>query len=147
MNKLPQNRFHQCEEAFNLFDRKREGKISVEEIGDVMRTLGVNPSQAELEKKLEEADLKKNGKIDLNEFVELFGDEVAEPDNEEDFIEAFNVFDPDGTGKVNAKELRTMLLSLGEKLSEEETDSILKQVNQDSDGNIDYQEFVKIMLR
>ena len=46
----------------------------------------------------------------------------------EEFIRGFQVFDKDGTGHIGVGELRYVLTSLGEKLSDEEVDELLKGV-------------------
>lgn len=47
----------------------------------------------------------------------------------EEFIRGFQVFDKDGTGQIGVGELRYVLTSLGEKLSDEEVDELLKGVS------------------
>ena len=66
-----------------------------------------------------------------------------EPDSEEDICEAFKVFDNDGTGLISSTHLKTVLMSLGEKLSEEEFDFMIKEANVSVNGDIKYQDFVK----
>lgn len=46
----------------------------------------------------------------------------------EDFIKGFQVFDRDGNGFIGQGELKYVLTSLGEKLSDEEVDELLKGV-------------------
>jgi calmodulin len=48
---------------------------------------------------------------------------AGEPD---EFVRGFQVFDKDGTGYIGVGELRYVLTSLGEKLSNEEVDELLK---------------------
>lgn len=46
----------------------------------------------------------------------------------EEFVRGFQVFDKEGTGYIGVGELRYVLTSLGEKLSDEEVDELLKGV-------------------
>lgn len=64
----------------------------------------------------------------------------------EDYIRGFQVFDKDGTGYIGVGELRYILTSLGEKLTDAEMDDVLKGVNVTRDGNVNYIEFVKSVL-
>jgi len=72
----------------------------------------------------------------------------------EEFIRGFQVFDKDGTGQIGVGELRYVLTSLGEKLSDEEVDELLKGVavsryvlhTDPSDGSINYETFVRQIL-
>jgi calmodulin len=55
------------------------------------------------------------------------------------------VFDKDGNGFISAAELRLVMTNLGEKLTDEEVDEIIREVDIDGDGQINYEEFVKMM--
>ncbi|CAD0010667.1 unnamed protein product [Aureobasidium pullulans] len=58
---------------------------------------------------------------------------------------AFAVFDRDGSGTISAEELRNVMKSIGENLSDAEIDEMIKEADANGDGNIDYDEFAKIM--
>jgi len=66
-------------------------------------------------------------------------------DNEEQTREAFKVFDKNGTGLVEIAELRHVLTTLGEKLTVQEVDSVMKEADTDGDGKISLQDFVRVM--
>ena len=67
-------------------------------------------------------------------------------DSEEELIEAFKVFDRDGNGFIRAAKLRHVMTNLGEKLMDEEVDEMIREANDDGDGQINYEEFVKMMM-
>ena len=48
--------FPEFKEAFSLFDKDGDGTISNKELGTVMRSLGQNPSEAELTDMINEVD-------------------------------------------------------------------------------------------
>lgn len=52
---------------------------------------------------------------------------MSEADAEEELLEAFKVLDPEGFGYINSSELRNVLTSLGEKLSDEDLDDMIKE--------------------
>lgn len=54
--------------AFTIFDKNNDGHISSSELADVMKQLGKNMSQAELDNMLREVDSDQNGTIEFNEF-------------------------------------------------------------------------------
>ena len=62
-----------------------------------------------------------------------------EQGSQEDFVEGLRVFDKDGNGFIAAGELRHVLTSLGERLSDEEVDQLLQGVEHDSQGQINYE--------
>ena len=55
-----QEEVDQYREAFSLFDKNGDGKVSTKELGTIMRSLGQNPSEAELKDIV--ANVDKNGK-------------------------------------------------------------------------------------
>lgn len=63
---------------------------------------------------------------------------MRENDTEEDLRAAFAVFDKDCSGKISAAELRHVMTNLGEKLSDEEVDEMMREADVDGDGEIDY---------
>ncbi|EFN51276.1 hypothetical protein CHLNCDRAFT_59820 [Chlorella variabilis] len=133
-------------EAFSLFDKDGDGTITTKELGTVMRSLGQNPTEAELQDMINEVDADGNGTIDFPEFIQLMARKMKDTDSEAELMEAFKVFDKDGNGFISAAELRHVMTNLGEKLTEEEVDEMIREADTDGDGQVDYNEFVKMML-
>ncbi|EME27820.1 calmodulin isoform 2 [Galdieria sulphuraria] len=137
-------------EAFTLFDKDGDGNITVKELGTVVRSLGQSPTEAELREMIAEVDKDGNGTIDFQEFLDLMSRHMRQADTEEEIREAFKVFDKvcvqDGNGYISAAELRHVMTSLGEKLTDEEVDEMIREADMDGDGQINYQEFVKMMM-
>merc|ERR1719321_986456 len=72
--------------------------------------------------------------------------ELQDTDTEDDLKEAFKVFDKDHDGYISAAELRHVLTNIGEKLTDDEVDEMIREADIDGDGSIDYNEFVKMMV-
>ena len=51
----------------------------------------------------------------------------------------FSAFDADGNGSISTEELRTVILYLVDKIDEEEVEGIIKQIDREETGEIDYQ--------
>lgn len=143
---ISKEKISEFKEVFDLFDKDKDGGISTKELGDVMRALGTNPTQAELQVMINEVGKNGSGKIEFKEFMELFNQKMKDPDSEEDLIEAFKIFDKDGNGVISSNELRHVMATLGEKMSQEEAEELIKEADIDGDGYINYQEFVKILM-
>mmetsp|Transcript_35185 Transcript_35185/g.69878 ORF Transcript_35185/g.69878 Transcript_35185/m.69878 type:complete len:163 (-) Transcript_35185:275-763(-) len=122
------------------------GTITTKELGTVMRSLGQNPTEAELADMINEVDADGNGTIDFPEFLTMMARKMKDTDSEEEILEAFKVFDKDGNGFISAAELRHIMTNLGEKLTDEEVDEMIREADIDGDGQINYEEFVKMMM-
>ena len=145
-DQLSNEQISEFKEAFSLFDKDGDGTITTKELGTVMRSLGQNPTEAELQDMINEVDQDGSGTIDFPEFLTLMARKMQDSDSEEEIKEAFRVFDKDGNGFISAAELRHVMTNLGEKLTDEEVDEMIREADVDGDGQINYEEFVKMMM-
>ena len=145
-SELTQEQIAEFKEAFSLFDKDGDGTITTKELGTVMRSLGQNPTEAELQDMITEIDQQGNGSIAFPEFLAMMSRKMQEQDTEEEIVEAFKVFDKDGNGYISAAELRHVMTNLGEKLTDDECDEMIREADIDGDGQINYHEFVKLMM-
>uniref|UniRef100_A0A670JRF1 Calglandulin n=1 Tax=Podarcis muralis TaxID=64176 RepID=A0A670JRF1_PODMU len=136
LSSLPLSEF---KEAFSLFDKDGDGTITTKELGTVMRSLGQNPTEAELQDMINEVDADGNGTIDFPEFLTMMARKMKDTDSEEEIREAFRVFDKDGNGYISAAELRHVMTNLGEKLTDEEVDEMIREADIDGDGQVNYE--------
>lgn len=125
---------------------KTAGSISAKELGTVMRALHMNPTEGEIASMLREMDADNSGAIDFGEFITLVSKRPDTKDSEADMREAFKVFDKDGTGMASPAELRHVLTTIGEKLSEEEVDDLLREAEVSGDSKLKVDDFVRILL-
>ncbi|KAK3257542.1 hypothetical protein CYMTET_33372 [Cymbomonas tetramitiformis] len=145
-DQLTEEQIAEIKEAFSLFDKDGDGTITTKELGTVMRSLGQNPTEAELQDMINEVDADGNGTVDFPEFLTLIARKLKDTDSEEEIKEAFKVFDKDGNGFISAAELRHVMTNLGEKLTDEEVDEMIREADTDRDGQINYEEFVEVMM-
>merc|ERR1711934_616429 len=132
---------------FNLFDKKRTGAIPIGDMGTVLRSLGQNPTEAELQALMDEVDKDKSGTIEFNEFVDLMSRTNKSKDQMQNEIrEAFLTFDADGSGYITKDELIETLTTMGDPVDEEVITGMIQEADLDGDGKINYEEFTKIML-
>ncbi|KAJ3030537.1 UNVERIFIED_CONTAM: hypothetical protein HDU68_008680 [Siphonaria sp. JEL0065] len=146
MASLSESQISEYKEAFSLFDQSSSGSISTAEIGTVIRSLGQNISQKELKELIKEVDTSNKGSIDFPEFLTMMARKLKDGDNSTDIKAAFRVFDEKNTGSISAKELKHVLTSMGEKLTNEEVDQLIKDANADAQGRIQLDDFMRVML-
>ena len=137
------NQFHKL---FDLFDTDNSGSITTKELGTVMRNLGQNPSEEELKQMIREVDLNGNGTIDFKEFMCLMVKKMKDNNVDDELQEAFKVFDRNQNGYITSHELRHTMANLGDNLSPEEVEEIIKEADLDNDQQIDYDEFMKVIM-
>mmetsp|Transcript_22741 Transcript_22741/g.31701 ORF Transcript_22741/g.31701 Transcript_22741/m.31701 type:complete len:163 (+) Transcript_22741:101-589(+) len=133
-------------EAFQIFDKDGGGSITVEELGEVMKSLGQNPSNAELEAMVREIDADGNGEIDFPEFLTMMLRKMNEGNPEKELMDVFMLFDKDGSGTISSDELRAAMKVIGEKLTDEEIEDAIKLADASGDGEVDYDEFITFVL-
>ncbi|XP_068650035.1 calmodulin-like protein 11 [Aristolochia californica] len=143
---LSREQTEEFQEAFCLFDKDGDGRITIDELATVIRSLGQTPTEEELHDMIREVDVDGNGTIEFGEFLHLMARKMKETDAEEELKEAFKVFDKDQNGYISATELRHVMISLGEKLTDEEVEQMIREADLDGDGQVNYEEFVRMMM-
>jgi len=134
-------------ETFDLFDKDGSGSISVDELGKVMRALGYDKTQRELQTIMEDYDIDKNGTISYEEYTGIIDKhKLSHVEVEIQLREAFLVFDRDKSGTLDRCELQEVLCEMGEPLSKKEVDYVLSKIDINQDGKIEVDEFVKFLL-
>jgi len=129
-----------------VFDADKDGYILAEEIGTVIRALGKCPYQSEVKTIIEEAG-GEGKKVDFRSFSTYYRRKMKKPsDLDRDMRNAFTALDKDGTGYILEAELRQILGTLGESLSSEEVDMLMRDIETDGEGQIRYDKFVDMLV-
>lgn len=136
----------EIKEAFELFDGDSIGYIDIKEVKVAMRALGFDPKKEELRKILSNAEMN-NGMVSYSEFYDLVETKILQRDPKEEIIKAFKLFDDDGTGKITFKNLKRVAKELGENITDEEIQEMIEEADRDGDGEINQEEFIRIMRK
>ncbi|XP_020238181.1 calmodulin-like protein 1 [Cajanus cajan] len=133
----------EMEWVFDKFDTNKDGKISLEEYKQAMRTMGWGIGDTEVVESFKVMDSDGDGFVDSKEFMEMFN--VEERVKETEIKSAFQVFDLNGDEKISAEELSHVLKSLGENCSLSACKKMVMGVDGNGDGFIDLNEFMRMM--
>ncbi|XP_068650481.1 probable calcium-binding protein CML13 [Aristolochia californica] len=131
-------------EAFTLFDTDGDGRIAASELGILMRSLGGNPTQAQLKQIVAQENL--TAPFDFPRFVELMKKHMKPEPFDRQLRDAFKVLDKDSSGYVSVDFLRHVMTSIGEKLDPAEFDEWIREIDVGSDGRIRYEDFIARMV-
>ncbi|XP_072841479.1 calcium-binding protein 4 [Pogona vitticeps] len=137
-------------DAFKEFDTDQDGYISYKDLGECMRTMGYMPTEMELIEISQHIKMRMGGRVDFEDFVEMMApklrEETAHMVGVRELKIAFREFDTDGDGMISLAELRQAVTALlGEQLNAQEVDEILKDVDLNGDGSVDFDEFVMML--
>uniref|UniRef100_A0A3B5LF25 EF-hand domain-containing protein n=1 Tax=Xiphophorus couchianus TaxID=32473 RepID=A0A3B5LF25_9TELE len=134
----------ELQEAFKEFDYDQDGYLNYKDVAECMRTMGYMPTEMELLEIVQQIKMRMGGLMDFEDFTELMGPRMmGETTNMlglKELQSAFLQFDLDGDGKINQDEMKEALKSLlGEKLKKGELEEILKELDVNADGSIDFE--------
>ena len=102
---MTEEKIVEFKEAFSLFDKDRDGTITKKELGMVMRFLGQNPTEAELQDMVNKVDADGNGTIGFPKFLIMMAMKKKEADNLERVREAYKMFAHNGDDFISDTEL------------------------------------------
>ncbi|KAM9673822.1 uncharacterized protein ACIGJ3_008489 [Trichechus inunguis] len=142
---LTEEQVEEFKQAFTMFDTNGDGTINVQELGQLMQSLGQNVPEDQLKVLIAMVDTDGDGVIDFQEFLAAIAKRMKGKDTEENTLAVFREFDVDGNGHITVAELKQAMGKLGVKLSEEEVDGMIREADVDQDGKVNYQEFLRML--
>jgi calmodulin len=109
MDQLSAAEIAEYKEVFSMFDKDGDGTVDADELGAVMGSLGINPSDAEIQQMVEEVDTDGNGTIDFCEFCALMISKTASLDPREEMATVFSMIDKNKDGVICIEDLEQMV--------------------------------------
>lgn len=131
-------------DMFTLMDTDNDGKVTYEELKAGLRKVGSQLGEPEIKLLMEVADVDGNGVLDYGEFVAVTI-HLQRMENDEHFQRAFMFFDKDGNGFIDLTELQEALADESGETDADVVNEIMREVDTDKDGRINYDEFVAMM--
>ncbi|KAG5628627.1 hypothetical protein H5410_000344 [Solanum commersonii] len=129
-------------EMFKMIDTDNSGNITLEELKNGLERVGADLKDSEITSLMQAADTDNSGTIDYGEFIAAML-HLNKIQKEDHMYAAFSYFDQDGSGYITKDELQQACEKFG--MSNIPIEELMREVDQDNDGRIDYNEFVAMM--
>ena len=142
---LTKEELEQLKAAFRFLDKDGNGTVEPEEIGEVLKTLGIEITDEEIKDIMSNLDENGDGVMDFNEFVGMMNRRLSLNSQRAELKETFKVFDKNGDGKISFDELKEVLIGLGEEVTDQDVKDMIKEADLNGDGFIDFEEFMIMM--
>ena len=124
--------------------------FTADDLDDILRGMGFRPSKEELQEILLEIDEDGSGEIEFEEFCQLCAKFLIEEPDEEtmktELKEAFRVYDKEANGFITTDQLREIIAELDTRLTKEDLDGIIEEIDEDGSGTMDFDEFCAMMM-
>ncbi|OIW16470.1 hypothetical protein TanjilG_19186 [Lupinus angustifolius] len=131
-------------EMFQAMDTDNSGAITFDELKAGLRRYGSTLKDTEIRDLMEAADVDNSGTIDYGEFIAATV-HLNKLEREEHLVAAFQYFDKDGSGYITVDELQQACAE--HNMTDVFLEDIIREVDQDNDGRIDYGEFAAMMQK
>ncbi|XP_028130417.1 troponin C-like [Diabrotica virgifera virgifera] len=134
--------------AFDTFDVEKKGSIGTVMIGTILSMLGVQTTEQTLKEIIDEVDEDGSGELEFEEFIILASRFMVEEDAEamqQELKEAFRLYDKEGNGYITTTTLKEILKELDDKITNEELDMMIEEIDADGSGTVDFDEFMEVM--
>eukprot|EP00808_Paulinella_micropora_P031207 g41496.t1 len=122
-------------------DKKGNGKIPLSDLGTLLRGLRQFPTETEIEEYSKNEG--KDGAFTFPSLIKIMEERKTKvKENPDELKESFKVFDKDGQGTCSTAELRQVLTTLGEKLTPQQMDDLVKLAHGNEEGQLNYEKLM-----
>lgn len=135
----------EVKDAFDLFDTDSSGAVSVEELIEAMKSLGLDQKNEAVFNMIKDIDTDGSGQLEFVEFLEMMTAKLSDKTPPEELKKVFNIFDSDRTGEISLQNLKRMAHELGEEISNDELAEMIDRNDLDGDGKWSFEDFCEVM--
>ncbi|GAA54683.1 calcium-binding protein [Clonorchis sinensis] len=135
---IQEDQVKNAKEIFKKYDKRGQDKISTTDLGPAFRALNLKVKPDTLKEWADQVDDDATGFIDFNGFLICYGKSLQEEQDERDLRDAFRVLDKNKKGEIDVEDLRWILKELGDDLTEEEIDDMIRDTDTDGSGFVDF---------
>jgi Ca2+-binding EF-hand superfamily protein len=112
-----------------------------------MVSLGFDTKNGSIFQMITELDSDGNGNLDFNEFFGLMTTKISDKNTRAQYAKVFAIYDDERKGYITAENLVHVAQTLGETITIEEVNELIKRADTDHDGVVSEEEFYAIMTR
>jgi len=149
MTDLDERTMHLLRKSFATHDKTKSGFISTNELESILTTMGQTFEPEDLQEAIRRVDQDQEGKVNFENFLHICSAFMEEDDDEtitNELREAFRLYDKEGVGYITTKTLSEILKELDSKLTAEDLDEIIADIDQEKTGKIDFEHFKALMI-
>mmetsp|Transcript_106484 Transcript_106484/g.168138 ORF Transcript_106484/g.168138 Transcript_106484/m.168138 type:complete len:513 (-) Transcript_106484:85-1623(-) len=145
-SQLGESQIKALRETFMALDENSDGLLTVNEMKEGLNRCGLKEIPADLQQIMKDVDSDGSGVIDYTEFLAATLDKKVYM-AEDVCWQAFRIFDRNGDGKIDKKEIANVLNSDSDVQGAAAKDlaEIIQELDKNGDGEIDFQEFMAMM--
>jgi len=145
---LTEETVSEIREIFTLFDKDCDGFVSVEELGTMVRALGMNPTDEEVDKLKKDIDPSGMSKFDQNSFMSTVAKRGKDVETIDDLIEALIIISSEGEKAIGIRtdRFKFYMANRGEKIPGNEIEEILGDLDIVHEEYINIEELAKILM-
>ena len=143
-NELTDEQKKEIKDAFSIFE---DGGIHPDELRLAMKTLGFDTKNEEVQKIMEKVDARGKNPVNYEQFLDIMIERPNEKEPEVEMKKAFKILCEDGHDKITLKSLKKICSDLGENITDEELQEMIKEADKDEDTEVGEEDFIKIMKK
>ena len=132
-------------DAFERFDQDYDGFMSIDDLAEIMKKVGKSINPGEMQDLVAEINPHDNGMFDLKQYMSIMLRRKRDKDDINDLHTIFKIIDKDENDLIGPDELLKFMSSLGHVISEEDSEEMIKEYDQNGDGYCTFKEFVKMI--
>lgn len=143
--KVTDKQFADAKQTFALYVKKGGDTVATKDLDKLFKSLALHVEDNKLKDWADEMDEDATGQLDWDMFKILFERKLKEDEEEKELRDAFRVLDSQKKGVIPTDDLRWILKSLGDDITDQEIEDMIAETDTDGSGTVDYEEFKSLM--
>ncbi|XP_045589513.1 troponin C isoform X1 [Procambarus clarkii] len=149
MADIDEKTMHALRKAFATVDKAKKGYIEAKDLEAILNNMGTAFDVDDLNETIKRVDIDQDGKINFDKFVIIASNFIQDDDEEtitSELKEAFRLYDKEGNGYITTQTLKEILKELDNKLSDNDLNDIIEEIDEEGKGKVDFEGFRELMI-